>query len=88
MLRYPNLQILVGTATLDSSFCDHLLRGDRCQAIAKFELTETEREAVLAIEADTLSDFAQALLTWMERQNGKRTWIDVNWMNRGLTFNE
>jgi hypothetical protein len=76
MPRYPNLQILVGTATLDSSFCDHLLKGDRYQAIAKFDLTEAEREVVLTIEANTITEFAQALLTWMDRQNGSHSRVN------------
>jgi hypothetical protein len=73
---YPNLQILVGTAISDSDLCNRLLRGDRSQAIARFDLTEAEREIVLATEADTLQEFAQALLDWMGQENGSHTRID------------
>ncbi len=83
MARYPNLQVLVGTATLDSRFCDRLLNGDRYQAIARFDLSEAEREVVLTIEANTLTEFAQALLIWMDRQNGSHPRLNPL-VNRGF----
>lgn len=70
MSAHPNLQILIGAANLDQSFRERLLNGDRLQVIDTLDLSEAEREAVLAIKAETLTDFAQALLDWMRRQNG------------------
>jgi hypothetical protein len=70
MLNYPNLQLLVGSAGLDKTLRDRLLNGDRRRVLAAFNLSQAEREAVLAVEADSLHAFAQALLCWMERQNG------------------
>ncbi len=69
MWDHPNLQVLVGTAGLDRTFCALLLNGDRRRMIADFSLSDAEQEAVLAIEADSLPEFAQALLCWTEQHN-------------------
>jgi hypothetical protein len=52
---------LVWTALTDSIFRERLLDGHRREVVAALSLTEAEREAVLAVKADTLDDFAGAL---------------------------
>ena len=52
---------LVWTALTDSTFCKRLLNGSRREVLAAHSLTEVERQAVLAVQADTLEAFAGAL---------------------------
>jgi hypothetical protein len=70
MGSHPNLQLLVGKAGLDRTLCAGLLNGNRGQVISKFDLSAVEEEAVLAVEATSLQEFARALQDWIERQNG------------------
>jgi hypothetical protein len=59
------LHVLVGTALTDPDFCDRLLNGGRPTLLAEFDLTAEEREAVLPIEAGSLSEFATRLEEWL-----------------------
>jgi len=68
-MHCPKLEILVGTAGVDAALCERLLNGQRSQVITAFNLSEAEQEAVLAIKADSLPGFAEALLYWMEQQD-------------------
>ena len=52
---------LVWEAFTDPSFRARLLNGKRREVLHAFNLTETERQTVLAVEADTLESFAEAL---------------------------
>lgn len=52
---------LVGTALTDSEFRDKLLRGERHSLLAEFDLTDEERESILAIEAESVQEFAAQL---------------------------
>jgi len=52
---------LIWIALTDSAFRERLLNGHRREALATLSLTETERQAALAVEADTLDSFAGAL---------------------------
>ncbi len=70
MSRYSNLALLVGDAGLNKTFRSRLLNGDRRRVIAAYDLSEEEREAILSIQANTLRDFAEALLLWLKNQNG------------------
>jgi len=65
---YPHLQQVIVTAICDESFCNRLLNSDRGCAIAAFELAQDEREALLAIRADSLETFAQELLQWIKQR--------------------
>jgi hypothetical protein len=67
--KYPHLEHIVATAVTDSSFRARLLNGDRHRVIAAFDLAQEERDAILAIQADTLEVFAQALLYWMGQRD-------------------
>ena len=70
--KYPRLEHIVATAVTDSSFRTRLLNGDRRRVIAAFDLAQDEREAILAIRADTLEAFAQELLYWMRQHDAAR----------------
>lgn len=52
---------LVWMALTDESFCQDLLNGQRSEILKRFGFSEEERQAVLAVEADTLESFAGAL---------------------------
>jgi hypothetical protein len=59
----PNRTIdeLVWTALTDSNFCARLLNGQRRAILATVNLTDTQRQAIMLVEADTLENFAGAL---------------------------
>jgi hypothetical protein len=62
------LHALVGTALTDPEFCNDLLNGRRHTVLAKFDLTDEEREVVLVIEAKSIQEFAAHLCEWLEAQ--------------------
>lgn len=57
----PRIDQLVWMAITDSAFCEELLNGCRLELIAPLNLSDEEQQAVLAVEADTLETFAEAL---------------------------
>jgi len=52
---------LVWVALTDPVFCERLLNGQRNEVLDAFGFTEAERQAVMAVKADTLESFAGAL---------------------------
>jgi hypothetical protein len=52
---------LVWTALTDPVFRERILNGHRREIVDSFCLLEAERQAVLAVKADTLEAFAGAL---------------------------
>jgi len=52
---------LIWMALTDSVFRERLLNGYRREVVATLGLTEAERQAMLAVKADTLEAFADAL---------------------------
>lgn len=52
---------LIWTALIDPVFRERMLNGHRWEIVDAFGLTETERQALLAVKADTLESFAGAL---------------------------
>lgn len=52
---------LIWMALTDSAFRKRLLNGQRGEVLDTLSLTEAERQAVLAVKADTLEAFAGAL---------------------------
>lgn len=52
---------LVWMALTDSAFREGLLNGHRRELLGTLSLTETERQTVLAVKANTLETFAGAL---------------------------
>lgn len=59
------LQTLIGTALIDREFCKELLNGRRPALLTEFDLTEEEREVVLAIKVDSIQEFAVGLYEWL-----------------------
>jgi hypothetical protein len=66
------LNILVGKAVINREFRHALLNGQRREKVADFELTDEERDAVLAIRAETVQEFAQALERWLHDREADR----------------
>jgi hypothetical protein len=58
------IEELIWRAFTDVSFREGLLNGHRRELVASFDLSDAEREAVLAVEADSLEAFAGALYQW------------------------
>ncbi|MGD2103845.1 MAG: hypothetical protein PVJ55_01870 [Anaerolineae bacterium] len=56
-----SIDALVWRAFTDASFRKGLLNGRRPDLVDALDLTAEEREAVLAVEAESLEDFAVAL---------------------------
>jgi hypothetical protein len=59
----PTHQIdeLIWQALTDPTFRERMLNGHRREIVDAFGLTETERQTLLAVKADTLESFAGAL---------------------------
>jgi hypothetical protein len=66
MMPTNRIDRLVWEAFTDPEVCARLLNGQRREVLDAFNLTETERQTVLAIEANTLEAFAEALCQPLE----------------------
>jgi len=55
------MDMVMWAALTDPRFRDGLLNGRRPELVANLNLSETERQVVLAVKADTLEAFAGAL---------------------------
>ncbi len=60
-----NLNAIVTKALLDNQFRADILNGHRNERISEFDLTEDEKQVILAIEADNLDQFIHRLGRWM-----------------------
>jgi hypothetical protein len=58
------IEELIWRAFTDVSFREGLLNGHRRELVNSFDLTDAERQAVLAVKADSLEAFAGALYQW------------------------
>ena len=56
------LDYLVGLALLNTAICERLIVKHDCGLLAAFGLSENAKNWVLGIEAQTLKDFAQAIV--------------------------
>ncbi len=63
---HETLQHIVGAAIVDAKFRQALLSRSAA-ALSGFPLTFEEREAISAIRADSMQDFAQELPGWISR---------------------
>ena len=63
------LQTLLGTAMIDSQFCELLLNGRRQELLPKFKLPDEEHRFVLGIKADSLQGFAAAVDQWLSAKS-------------------
>ena len=61
MMPTRGIDELIWMALTDSAFRERLLDGHRREVVDAVGLTEAERQAVLAVKADTLEAFAGAL---------------------------
>ncbi len=59
----PYIQLLIGTALTDATYCKALLNGSRRSLLQGLPFTSDEIETIMAIRADTLEQFASALHT-------------------------
>ncbi|MFQ6058071.1 MAG: Os1348 family NHLP clan protein [Anaerolineae bacterium] len=83
------LQHIIGMAIIDTEF-RRLLLHHREQAIADLDLTAEEREAILAIQADSLEELSQRLHAWIverERKVSKGCWTRRYLSGRRLDSN-
>ena len=64
------LQAIVGTAIIDREFRQTLLSSSE-KAVAGFDLTLEEFQAITAIQAKTFEEFAGELHQWIIRSNGR-----------------
>jgi len=71
------LQTLLGTAMIDSQFCELLLNGRRQELLPKFKLTDEEHRFVLDIKADSLQGFAAAVDQWLSAQSHRPLYPDT-----------
>ena len=60
-MSHYQLNAIVTQALLDDEFRAAILNGQRCARLAAFDLTEQEREAVLAIPAHDLDGFIRQI---------------------------
>ena len=70
-MPYESLQVVVGTAVIDPEFRHALLNGARRRVIQSFNLTHEETDAVMAIRAESLEQFAGQLDQWISQAQGK-----------------
>jgi hypothetical protein len=66
MIPTNRIDRLVWEAFTNPDFRARLLNGKRREVLNAFNLTEIERQTVLAVEADTLESFAEALCQFSE----------------------
>ena len=55
------MDMLMWAALTDDGFRQGLLNGHRRELVAQLNMTDTEKQAVLAVKADSLEAFAGAL---------------------------
>jgi hypothetical protein len=72
-------------ALIDGKFRDSLLT-DAADVLGEFDLDAEEQDVLKAIEADSVTDFARKLHTWMMKRRGgngyRRTYESRDLMNR------
>lgn len=69
----PNrsFQAIVGTALTDTAFRKDLLNGSRRRVLQSFDLTYEEIEAIMAIRATSLAEFAGAMHRLLVQSQGE-----------------
>ncbi len=70
-MAFESLQAVIGTAVIDADFRKALLNGSRQRVIQSFNLSQEETEAVMAIRADSLEQFAGQLDLWLRQARGE-----------------
>lgn len=59
---------LIGWALIDERMREDLLGSRRAEVLARYNLTEEEREWLLQVPAKDLTSFADAVARWLERR--------------------
>ncbi|MER3468187.1 MAG: hypothetical protein C4312_06670, partial [Thermoflexus sp.] len=59
---------LIGWALIDERVRADLLGSRRAEVLARYNLTEEEREWLLQVPAKDLTSFADAVARWLERR--------------------
>ncbi len=67
-MAYTELEEIVGHAIIDRNFRADLLNGSRASALARFNLSPEEKQALMSIRAESLESFAGQLVGWMDAQ--------------------
>jgi hypothetical protein len=70
-MAFESLQAIVGNAVIDKRFRCTLLGESRLKVISDFNLTGEETEAVMAIQAETLEQFASQVHSWIMKKEGQ-----------------
>ncbi len=65
------VQAIIGNALIDDDFCKALLNGSRGRVLQSFDLSGEEVEAIMAIRADSLEQFAGELHQWLLHSQGQ-----------------
>ena len=61
-----HINALVTRALLDDEFKAAILNGQRKARLAAFDLTDTEREAILSMKTHDLDQFIGQIETWLK----------------------
>jgi 23S rRNA maturation mini-RNase III len=61
------LSQIIGTAVIDDSFRRRLLSNPE-SALAQFDLEAKDRRAIATIQAATIEQFAEQLISWMNER--------------------
>lgn len=72
-----SFQAVVGTALTDSTFRKDLLNGSRRRVLQAFDLSGEEVEAIMAIRAESLDEFAGALHSLLLQSKGQRELVPL-----------
>lgn len=67
-MPYESLQAVIGAAVIDPNLRNALLNGSRPTVVQSFNLTSEEAEAIMAIRAETLEQFAGELDQWISNK--------------------
>jgi len=67
-MAYAELEEVVGNAIIDRNFRADLLNGSRASALARFNLSPEEKQALMSIRAESLESFAGQLAGWLAAQ--------------------
>ncbi|MBI4758545.1 MAG: hypothetical protein HY783_06045 [Chloroflexi bacterium] len=70
-MGYRLFNLLMGTALTDQAFSAELLNGQRGDLIADWPFTGKERQALLSIQAATISELAEQVLCRIDRQQAE-----------------
>lgn len=70
-MGYRLFNLLMGTALTDQAFSAELLNGHRGNLIADWPFTSEERQALLSIQATTISELAEQVLCRIDRRQAE-----------------